>query len=61
MESRATTTSWQGKKMSMRFTYIKVHLYRKLGSGIATDADTPEKYQFCIDARIIYKNHLESG
>jgi len=33
---------------------------RKLRSRIATEADTPEKHQFCIDAWIIYKNHLES-
>jgi len=33
---------------------------RKLRSRIATEHDTPEKHQFCIDAWIIYKNHLES-
>ena len=37
-----------------------IFINRKLRSRIATEADTPEKHQFCIDAWIIYKNHLES-
>merc|ERR1719270_3201659 len=33
---------------------------RKLRSKISKEADVPQKHQFCIDAWIIYKNHLES-
>jgi len=33
---------------------------RKISSRLAPQLDRPEKHQFCIDAWIIYKNHLES-
>eukprot|EP00092_Neocalanus_flemingeri_P070860 GFUD01087003.1.p1 GENE.GFUD01087003.1~~GFUD01087003.1.p1 ORF type:complete len:425 (+),score=131.73 GFUD01087003.1:69-1277(+) len=32
---------------------------RKLRSKLSSGADKPEKHQFCIDAWIIYNNHLE--
>ena len=32
---------------------------RKLRNQLSSGGDEPEKHQFCIDAWIIYNNHLE--